>query len=317
MMSLGKTAVAVIAACVCGISGQAAPLDIVVPAYFYPSFSGSAWDQLTVAASSGVRVTAIVNPGSGPGTARNTDYVRAINNFRAAGGVVLGYVPSGYLGNQIEPTSTCQPSGGAAAYAVSDIVSCAARYGQYYTVDGIFVDEFGAPSTGATTAQVLGFYTQVYDGLKGVNAGWSIVGNPGQAADAALLRSGASGGADRLVTFENQASAFAGATQNPALAAVSPQSLINIVYGVTDPALLDGLIAQIAARNVGGIFLTDDILPNPYDTLPAYFAAQVAAVQRFNVQQAVPEPAAAGLVMLGMCGIGLARRHLRIASQAR
>ncbi len=309
MLRFGKTVLAVVAAVFFPVVAPAAPIDIVVPAYFYPSLGGSAWDQLTVAAQSGVRITAIVNPGSGPGTSQNADYVRAITAFRAAGGVVLGYVPSGYLGSQVEPTSTCQPSGGGATYAVADVVSCAARYNAFYAVDGIFVDEFGAPATGATAAQVQAFYTQIYDGLKGVNAAWSIVGNPGQAADAALLRSGAVGGADRLVTFENQLSAFAGAPQNPALAAVANQSLINIIYGVTDAGLLESLIAQLAARNVGGLFLTDDGLPNPYDTLPAYFTAEIAAVQRFNAAQAAPEPATAALTLLGFCAITSTRRR--------
>jgi Spherulation-specific family 4/PEP-CTERM motif len=288
----------------------AAPLDIVVPAYFYPSFSGSAWDQLTTALSSGVRITAIMNPGSGPGNSVNSDYTRAINNFRAAGGIVLGYVPSGFLGDQVEPTSTCRPAIGN-NYVVADIVSCAASYNSFYTIDGIFVDEFGPPATGATDAQVLSFYTNVYDGLKTVNANWSIVGNPGTAANAALLRNGTSGGADRLVTFENASSAFATAPQNPALALVPSQALINIIYDVSDPAVLDGLIAQIAARNVGGIFITDDILPNPYDTLPAYFTTQVAAIARFNAQQVVPEPATLGILTLGLTGLTLAHRRKR------
>jgi Spherulation-specific family 4/PEP-CTERM motif len=290
-------------------SAQAAPLDIVVPAYFYPGFAGSAWDQLTAAASSGVRITAIANPGSGPGTAVNSDYVRAINNFRAAGGIVLGYVPSGYLGSQVEPTSTCQPSNGGSTYVISDIASCAARYNAFYQVDGIFVDEFGAPAAGASEASVQSFYTQLYDNLKSVNASWQIVGNPGTTINASFLRNGANGGADRLVTFENTLAAFPGAPQNPTLAAVSNASLINILYGVNDPALLDSLIAQIAARNVGGLFITNDTLPNPYDTLPPYFAAQVAAVARFNALQNVTEPNTLGIVGLGALALGLARRR--------
>ncbi len=297
-----------------GVTGTlaAATLDIVVPAYFYPNFSGSAWDRLTVAAQSGVRITAIMNPGSGPGTAVNSDYTRAINNFRSAGGIVLGYVPSGFLGDQVEPTSTCRPATGN-NYVIADIVSCAAQYEQFYSIDGIFVDEFGPPLGGATDAQVLSFYTSVYDGLKQVNSNWSIVGNPGTSANAGLLRSGARGGADRLVTFENASSAFANAPQNPALALVPAQSIINIIYGFNDPAALDSLIAQIAARNVGGIFITDDILPNPYDTLPDYFDAQVAAIVRFNAAQNIAEPATFGALSLGLAAITLARRRKRAA----
>jgi Spherulation-specific family 4/PEP-CTERM motif len=213
------------------------------------------------------------------------------------------------LGSQVEPTSTCQPSNNGTTYVISDIASCAARYNAFYQVDGIFVDEFGAPATGASDAAVQSFYTQLYDNLKSVNASWQIVGNPGTAISASLLRNGANGGADRLVTFENTVAAFPGAPQNPAFAAVSNASLINIIYGVDDPALLDSLIAEIAARNVGGLFITNDTLPNPYDTLPPYFAAQVAAVARFNALQNVPEPGTLGIVGFGVMALGLARRR--------
>jgi hypothetical protein len=44
----------------------------LVPAYIYPSWSGSDWDKLIAA---GDRVWAIMNPNSGPGTSSNSDYV--------------------------------------------------------------------------------------------------------------------------------------------------------------------------------------------------------------------------------------------------
>ena len=73
------------------VSGR---LGLLVPAYIYP-VAGGAWDQLAAVAST-VPLIAIVNPNSGPGTASDPNYVSAINNVRAAGGGVIGYVPTDY-----------------------------------------------------------------------------------------------------------------------------------------------------------------------------------------------------------------------------
>ena len=281
---------------------HAIPLDIVVPAYFYPSFSGSAWDALTQAASSGVSITAIMNPGSGPGTSSNSDYSTAINGFRAAGGKVLGYVPSGYVGAQVNNTSTCQPASGT-TYTVNDVVSCASRYQTFYSVDGIFVDEFGPPNSSVSNATTLSFYEQIYNGLVGINSAWQVVGNPGAAPIQGSLRVGNAGGANRLVTFENDGSQLGSSTSAAWTQTQDARAFINILYNVSASANLDALVAQIAARNVGGIYITDDTLPNPYDTLPAQWTNLIGAVQRFNTAQAVPTPASAGLIGLGLLSL--------------
>ena len=67
----------------------------LVPAYFYPSYLGSPWDDLNTAAAR-IPIEAIMNPDSGPGSGVNSDYVTAVQNLQAAGGKVIGYVATGY-----------------------------------------------------------------------------------------------------------------------------------------------------------------------------------------------------------------------------
>lgn len=119
--------------CALGSVGHAA-INLLVPAYFYPSAGGSDWNALIAAAQEGTPVTAIMNPGSGAGLAPNRDYVAAVNALRAAGGKVLGYVPTGYGGASVNATSTCQPASGS-TYTASDVLNCAARYKLWYAVD--------------------------------------------------------------------------------------------------------------------------------------------------------------------------------------
>ena len=52
----------------------AAPMGIVVPAYFYP---GNRWTGMNWAAGR-VPLVAIMNPNSGPDTTQNPDYVAAV-----------------------------------------------------------------------------------------------------------------------------------------------------------------------------------------------------------------------------------------------
>ena len=186
----------------------ASPLQIIVPAYFYPDTPTSAWDKMTALTGKGVGITAIVNPASGPNTTDNPDYDRAIKAFRAAGGKVVGYVPSGYTGSSVSADSTCRPAKGGATYVASDIVNCAKYYQQFYDLDGIFVDEFGAPASGAPLKQVIAYYQTIYNGLKAINSNWTVFGNPGTQIEEALLRRANKGGADVLITFEDKAGHF-------------------------------------------------------------------------------------------------------------
>ena len=97
----------------------AAPMGIVVPAYFYP---GSLWTSMNSAAGR-VLLVAIMNPNSGPGAAQNPDYVAAVNAMRASGGKVIGYVSTSY-----------------ATRGTNAVLTDIDRYFSWYAVDGIFLD---------------------------------------------------------------------------------------------------------------------------------------------------------------------------------
>jgi hypothetical protein len=72
----------------------AAPLGIMVPAYFYPN-GNDYWNAMSNAATL-VPLIAILNPASGPGTAQDANYVSAVANLHHAGGQVIAYVHTSY-----------------------------------------------------------------------------------------------------------------------------------------------------------------------------------------------------------------------------
>lgn len=272
--AIGSTALAL-------LSGQAHAGKILVPAYFYPGAGLSYWDALTAAAPQ-ASITAIMNPENGPGLARNADYTAAINAFRGAGGQLIGYVHTGYGSRDIDLVK-------------ADI----SRYASFYQVEGFFVDEMSNLGSG------LPYFQALYDHIKGLDSSYRVFGNPGIGTLESYLSV-----ADTLVTFEGP----------PTTSALTPfgydihgepdawarnypaERFGHLIYGVADASTMQSLIALAASRNAGYVYITDDGLPNPWDTLPAYWNAEIAAFS-------VPEPATHVLFGAGLALAALARRR--------
>lgn len=264
----------------------ASAVEIVVPAYFYPSWMPSLneWKDMTAVASQGVQITAIMNPGNGPGAASNSDYVNAVNSFRAAGGKVLGYVYTCYGVNHCTPEVPPTRS-------TTDVLADAQKYASWYGVDGVFLDEM------ASQQSTLPFYKTVSDSLRASHPGWDIVGNPGTVPAA-----GYTGVANTLMSFEGSFSdfvngSFLGSVTNAAATGA-------IVYGVSTVAQMQQVVGLAKQHGLGAIYVTDGTIEsgNPYLHLPSYWTAEVAAA-------AVPEPAQAALLLVGLSLlVGVRRR---------
>lgn len=239
-----------------------AELEILVPAYFYP-VPGSPWEQLTADAGT-VPITAILNPASGPGVAADPVYVATVTAFRAAGGRILGYVPTTYATRS-------------AAAVLADVDS----YDAFYAIDGIFLDEVTSDDTPAH----LDYYEALYAGIRARGAGWRVIGNPGTNAAHTLLTRPCF---DALVLFENGTGYDTYVTDSWVYG--EPRARIaHLLYDVPDTPALLTRVDQALSRGVGLLFITDDTLvPNPWDTLPAYWGAEVARLAALN-QSAAPE----------------------------
>lgn len=246
--------------CVAFASGIfAAPIGIVVPAYFYP---GSLWDSLNWAAGR-VSLVAIMDPNNGPATAQNPDYVAAVDSLRASGGKVIGYVYTSYTGRGTNAVKT-------------DID----RYFNFYSVDGIFLDEM----TDDAGTNHLNYYAALYQYIQTKGTNLLVVGNPGINTEEAYLTQPC---ADVLVTFEVNTGysnhvVDAWATNHLA------RQFCHLPYAVASAGTMTNYVNLAAARNVGWLYVTDDGGANPWDTLPAYWTNEVNYIQSLNF--AVPQP---------------------------
>lgn len=249
-----------------------AGLEILVPAYFYP-VPGSPWNQL-IADAPRVPIVAILNPGSGPGTFRDPTYVSTVNAFRAAGGKILGYVPTTY-----------------GARSSDSVKADVDTYRAWYALDGIFLDETPSDNLPAH----LSYYADIYQFIKGRNAAYRVVANPGtNAAEEYLTRPCA----DALVLYEN-GTGYDTYHTDSYVYRYSRARVAHLLYNVPNAAAMNARLDQALSRNVGLVFITDDVLtPNPWDTLPAYWPAQVDRVIALN---------------LSAVGEGAGSRGLRVA----
>ena len=261
------------------LSFNAHAVNILLPAYFYPSSdpNQSFWDEMTAAAGQ-VGITAIMNPDNGPGSSVNSDYTTAVDVFRAAGGKVVGYAHTSY-----------------GARSQADVLSEVASYASFYNIDGIFLDEM------SNTSVDFAYYQSLYSSIKSTNPGYRIFGNPGTNTLESYLTA-----ADVLVTFENQ-TGYDTFTPDTWTNNYTADHFAHLLYNVNDKAAMLAYVALAADRNVGYLYITNDILTNPWDTLPQYWNAEVSAVS------SIPEPSSGLLVLAGLGLIGFRYHKFNVA----
>jgi len=254
------------------------PLEVLVPAYFYPTPSGSPWDQLAagVQAVPGVSVTAILNPSNGVFTAPEAQYTRAASQFVAAGGKVIGYVHSNY--------------GTRALAAVQADVDNYLRFYGRNIVTGIFVDEMSSDT------RQLEYYQSLYRYIKAQGSALRVVGNPGAVPDAAYAAV-----ADVLVTYEGQRAGLLAYDPRTSTAAswlyARPNTSVALLgHNIpTCAAMQEALAAAATARyNAGPVFFTDGEYDpvlrtgNPWAGLPHYWTALLQSVDALNRGRPLP-----------------------------
>ena len=256
------------------------PLQVLVPAYFYPSGNGAtAWDAMTAGAATqpGVRVTAILNPSDGPGSRADANITRAATAFTQAGGHLVGYVHTGY--------GTGERS---LASIRADIDAYFSLYGTAL-IKGIFLDEMAA------TTHRLDFYRELYRYIKAKNAALLVLGNPGT-----IPVAGYADVADVLTTFEGRGTTYADYDpRTPAwewLYTLTNTRQAALLHNVDNCAAMQVAVqAAASARNQAGwVYVTHRAfnpatgVGNPWNGLPSYWTALLGTVDSVNTGRALP-----------------------------
>jgi len=287
-----------------------ADLGVLVPAYFYPGTGGpggvgDGWAAMATAASQ-IPVTAIFNPDSGPlPGSPDPIYVTAMTNLENAGGKVVAYIPTNFGSTPLGDPNTP----GTIEY---DIHTYLAQYGSL--INGFFIDQMNVlPST-------LSYYQEIYNSIK-THGSYTVIGNPGSP-----FLNGVS--PQDFLSTANIMNIFEGPNIAPSPGApgynaypyglnwfqsYASNQFSNIVFNVPadagNPSGSSAMLADLSKAvglNAGYVYMTDQMLPNPYAQLPSYWDQEVSAIQ------AVPEPGAlTTLAATGLFGVlALAVRRL-------
>ena len=203
----------------------------LMPAYLHP-------EQLEQLVELGTLPRLIVfNPASGPGAARNPEYVRALAAARAAGSQILGYVPTTW-----------------GARPAAEVDADVSRYRRWYAVDGVFFDE--AASAPAT----LDHYAALSRHSRAAGAKLVVL-NPG-----VVPALGYFDVADIVVTFEGPYTAY---PEQRSASGIDPSQTAHLIYGATREQALEALRSEPAA---GYVYIPSGTLPHPWGTVPGYLS---------------------------------------------
>lgn len=211
-------------------------MKIIVPAYFYAS--SPLWLSLIAHAQS--VEYAVINPNSGPGLAKDTAYATTVNLAQAAGISILGYVATTYA---VKPLSA--------------VLAEMQKYRDWYGADGFFLDE------ASSQPKDLPYYATLYSGAKGI-----VVLNPGTYPHQAYVEV-----ADVLCVEERGTGVVEDRGQKVSdwMAGRPPEKFYYIIHGVKTAAQMRRILKRASAQNAGYVYITDDVLENPFDKLPSYW----------------------------------------------
>ena len=273
---------------------ESTAVSVMVPAYFYPSGSrcgGSFgyWDCLIAAASAVPAVydggIIIVNPGDGPGQSFDSTYGMVINRTRQAADRVReatlriraapGTTRTTYRWAETFGRRPMQMIGYVStlygARAVADVLADVDRYLVWYNVSGFFIDETATSSSFATA------YNTIASGIRSRLPGAYIACNFGALPDSVAAASYMQA-CDVALYDEDYASNIQQIGSASWMANYNNSRFATLYHGAANSSLMKSMLEAIPTTQprTGFTYITDDVMPNPWDRLPSYWASFLA-----------------------------------------
>jgi len=254
--------------------------EVLVPFYVYPAHFDAAhylWDDLAQAAAIGP-FTAVINPADGPEAGGpNADYQVGFAALRKAHVPWLGYVTTRLADVPLRPSADVR----------AEIDVWATRYASY-GITGIFLDGTSSAEADVPYYEALYAYIRQKPGLR------RVVLNPGTPPARAYYDRPT---ADTIVAFEGSQAAFSAHTPPSYMAAYPAARFGALIYGASTASALRSALALVRGRGYGAVYVTDDTLDNPWDSLPPYFAEEL----RDATSVPALSPSALIAAILGLC----------------
>lgn len=222
----------------------------------------------------------VANVYNGPGAAVDSNWTRVINQSVANGIAVYGYVYTEYGARS-------------AAEVEADIQKWLALYPQ---VTGFFLDET------ATALDKLSYYGGRYNFIKGINAEFQVVINPGTITPEEYMAV-----CDVNTIFESTLESWTTKAFPGWMGNYGEERFYAIVYNTLTEEQMHGVVDRAAQLNIGKLFVTDKLSPS--GALPAYFENELEAMVQYRSE---PPPVE---LMIGNIGTSVSRTSATISWQ--
>lgn len=214
---------------------------IAIPSYIYP---GPAWSQIEDAFPTvGL---AIINPNSGPSTVPSviSDYQNQLLQSQSNGLTIIAYVHTNYGNRSINQVQ-------------NDIDLF---YNQFPNIDGIFFDE--VPNGDCST---INYYQTLYNHVKGKGGIGLVVLNPGAQTQECFMNV-----CDIIVNFEQTFVFYQNNYSQPEwVRKYSSNRFWHLIHTTPNENDMKQAIHLSKQRNAGWVYITNDVMPNPWDNLPS------------------------------------------------
>ncbi|MCP4371179.1 MAG: hypothetical protein GY797_24150 [Deltaproteobacteria bacterium] len=241
-------------------------LKLLIPLYSYPTWYNKPayiWDDIAEA-NTLVPITAIINPGNGPGQGiPNADYQKGLEKLRETGVTILGYIHTSYGDRKIE-------------YVKADVDI----YNQYFNINGIFFDEV------ANNADKLDYYEELYQYVKNLSHLDKVFLNPGTSIDESYFNRLPDA---TIVISENASDTFLEKLQEDMRSYPVERSAM-LVHTVPDVEKMKAHTDVAVNNNIGYVYVTNDIMPNPWDTLPDFWQEEIEYIASKNSESVADNP---------------------------
>lgn len=210
---------------------------VILPLYVSP---GNAWHDVIQEKIKHHKVplVVIINPLNGSGHVKNDNYADGIQKMQSRDISVLGYVYTDY-----------------GARNSTDIKNEITNYKNWYNVNGIFFDQMSNVPGNEV------YYADLTNFVKSLGLTFTV-GNAGVDTQPSYIKT-----VDNIVIYENNTlpsiSYLAGWHKN-----YDKHNFSIIAFGIDG---LDKSFVDNASNSVGYMYVTNGVLPNPFNSIPPYF----------------------------------------------
>jgi len=238
-------------------------LGILLPLYIYPAGNPNPdWQKIADTQKiQNIPVVAIVNPHSGPGVCStsnpDSNYKNNMQVLRNAGVTMVGYVATGY-GSKLS----------------NNVKNEIDQYANCFDVKGIFFDEVNG------NASFLNYYKELYNYVKSKSNFDLVVINPGQNIDEVFLKENTF---DIAVIYEDYANNWLSYNPSSYISNYPNCYFSTLIHSsTTEIQTIKSYIDHAYNHKFGYVYITDDRMPNPWDSLPPYWQNEIEYIRIIN-----------------------------------